>query len=243
MRKLILAISLTLSSSAGAAAADTYVTADAIAARISQAIAARLPTQGRYRVMLADPAYRLNLPLEAKGRYEIAALTFDPARQSFDATLGFTGQMGTMEYVRFGGGALAVLDVPAPARDMAIGETISEGDLTTVEIAADRASGTLLTSPESLIGQAARRALRARSPLFAYDVRQPILIKKGELVTIVFGLPGIELTAQGQAQADAASGDTVAVLNTHSRRTIEARVIGAGTVSVSSPGMTLAAHR
>ncbi|MEQ1863590.1 MAG: flagellar basal body P-ring formation chaperone FlgA [Micropepsaceae bacterium] len=242
MRKLILAISLSLAC-AGVAAADTYVTADAIAARISKAIAARLPSQGHYRVTLSDPAYQLNLPVQAKGRYDIAALVFDPARQSFDATLGYTGQSGSTEYVRLGGGALAVIEVPAPARDMAIGETISESDLTTVEIAADRASATLLTSPESLIGQAARRTLRARSPLFAYDVRRPVVVKKGDLVTIVFDLPGIELTAQGQAQADAAGGDTVAVLNTHSRRTIEARVTGPGAVSVSAPGMTLAAQR
>lgn len=242
MRKFILAISLILACT-DAVAADTFVTADAIAARISQAIAARLPTQGRYRVVLADPAYQLALPTQAQGRYDIAALTFDPARQSFVATLGYAGQIGVMEYVRLGGGALAVLDVPAPVRDMAIGETISENDLTTVEIAADRASGTLLTSTESLIGQAARRSLRARTPLFTYDVRKPVLVKKGDLVTIAFGLPGIELTAQGQAQADAAKGDTVAVLNTHSRRTIEARVTGAGTVSVSAPGMALAANR
>lgn len=242
MRKFILAISLSLAAT-GAAAADTYVTADAISARVSKAIAARLPTQGRYRITLADPAYQLNLPAQAKGRYEIAALTFDPARQSFDATLGYAGASGATEYVRLNGGALAVLDVPALGRDLAVGETIAESDLTTVEIAADRASGALLTSSESLIGQAARRPLRARSPLFAYDVRKPVLIKKGELVAIVFGLPGIELTAQGQAQADAAFGDTISVLNTHSRRTIEARVTGAGTVSVSSPGMTLAANR
>ena len=62
MRKLILAISLSLACT-GMAAADTYVTADAIAARISQAIAARLPSQGHYRVTLADPAYQLNLPV------------------------------------------------------------------------------------------------------------------------------------------------------------------------------------
>lgn len=242
MRILLLAVSIALACAAPASA-DTYVTAEAIAARVSKAIAARLPTQGQYRVTLADPGYRLDLPAQAKGRYDIAALTFDPARQSFDATLGYIGVSGATEYVRLTGGALAVVEVPAAARDMAVGETISAADLTTIEVAADRLSGALLTSHESLVGLAARRPLRARSPLFTYDVRKPVLIKKGELVTIVFGLPGIELTAQGQAQADAASGDTIAVLNTHSRRTVEARVTGAGTVTVSSPGMTLAANR
>lgn len=242
MRKLILFLALAVAGT-GTAAADTFVTADIIAARISQTIAARLPVQGRYRVALADPSYQLILPPAAQGRYEIAALTFDAARQSFAATLGHVGLSGTTEYVRIGGAALAVIDVPALERDIAIGETIADGDLITIEVAEHRAGSTLLTSRENVIGQAARRPLRARAPLFAYDVRKPVLIKKGDLVTIVYGLPGIELSAQGQAQANAAQGETVSILNTHSRRTIEARVVGAGTVSVSTPGATLAANR
>jgi len=241
MRRLFLIIALILGSAAPATA-DTTVSADAITARIAQAIAARLPTVGHYRVTISDPSYQLGLPTAAQGRYDIAALTFDPARQSFAATLGYTGRGGTTEYVRINGGALAVIDVPAPVRDMGVGETIAEGDLTTIELPAERASAALLTSSTSLIGQAARRSLRARMPLFAYDVRKPVLVKKGDLVAVIYSLPGIELTAQGQAQADAAKGETVAILNTHSRRTIEARVTGAGTVSVSAPGTALAAN-
>jgi len=246
MRELILAVSLALvwTNAAGAdtPGADAIVTADAIAARVSEAIAARDPTSGRYHVALADPAYQLVLPAAAQGRYGIAALTFDPARRSFAATLSYTNQAGATEYVRLGGGALAVIDVPALNRDIAIGETIAESDLTTIELAAERASGTLLTSAASLAGQAARRQLRAGTPLFTYDVKKPVLVKKGDLVTVVYSLPGIELTSQGQALADAAKGETVAILNTRSRRTIEARVTGAGTVSVSTPGATLAAN-
>ena len=242
MRRFIIASAIAVACS-GAAAADTSVDADAIGARISQAIAARLPVAGRYRVALPDPAYQLTLPNSAQGRYDIAALTFDPARQSFVATLGYLNQSGTTEYVRIGGNAYAVIDVPAPVRDMSIGETIAEDDLTTIEMPADRASAALITSTDSLVGQATRRALRARTPLFAYDVKKPIAIKKGDLVTVVYALPGIELTAQGQAQSDAAKGDTVSILNTHSHRTIEARVTGAGIVSVSAPGATLAANQ
>lgn len=242
MRKFTLAISLALVW-ASAASADTLVTADNITSRVSQAIAARVPTSGHYRVALSDPSYQLVLPAVAQGRYDIAALTFDPAHQSFAATLSYTNQGGTAEYVRLGGGAFAVIDVPALNRDVAIGETIAESDLTTIELAADRAGGTLLTSTANLAGQAARRQLRARTPLFTYDVKKPVLVKKGDVVTVVYSLPGIELTSQGQAQADAAKGETVAILNTRSRRTIEARVIGAGIVSVSTPGATLAANQ
>ena len=242
MRKLVLTLSLAFASLAPAWA-DTSVSGDTIAAHISQAIAARLPTPGRYHVAFPDPSYQLALPASAQGRYEIAALSFDPARQTFAVTLSYANQNGTPDYVRLNGSALAVIDVPAPSRDIAIGETIADSDLITVEFPADRVGATLLTSTETLIGQAARRALRARMPLFTYDVRKPVLVKKGDLVTVTYSLPGIELTAQGKAQGDAAQGETVAVLNTNSHRTIEARVTGAGTVSVSAAGATLAANQ
>jgi flagella basal body P-ring formation protein FlgA len=221
--------------------AETIVAADTIAQRIAETIATRLPTPGRYRVTLADPGYTLALPKEAEGRYDIAALTFDPARQSFAATLAFAGA-GGREYVRIAGRALAVIEVPVLTRDVTPGETIAEGDLSVSEIAAAQAGAQLLTSHRSIAGQAARRHLRAGMPLFAHDVKKPVVIKKGELIIIVYAADGIELSAQGQAQADASHGDTLAVLNTRSRRAVEARVAGPGLAIVSLPNPTLAAR-
>lgn len=226
----------------GPAQADTSVTADTIATRISDAIAARLPTPGRYRVALADPGFQLSLPESAQGRFDIAALTFDPARSSFNAALAYTAPSGDREYVRIAGSAAAVIEVPALTRDIAIGETINESDLTTIEMPAARLAAAVVTSPANIAGQAARRTLRARTPLFTYDVKRPIAIKKGELVTVTYALDGIQLTAQGQAQADAGVGEQVAIMNTRSRRTIDARVTGAGTAIVIAANPTIAAR-
>lgn len=231
----VLALAIT-----GQAHADTAVTADAITTRIAETIAARLPSPGRYKVALADPGYQLTLPASAEGRYDIAALTFDPARQSFTAALAYTNASGEREYVRIGGAAAAVVQVPALLRDVAPGETIGAGDLTTIEMPADRLGAQILTSPANVAGQAARRMLRANTPLQTYDVKKPVLIKKGELVTVTYAADGIALTAQGQAQADAGLGDTVPVLNTRSRRTIDARVTGSGAATVVVPNANAA---
>src|SRR5262249_2325544 len=149
---------------------------------------------------------------------------------------------GVTEYLRLNGTAFAVLDVPTLVRDVAVGETIATDDVATMELPADRISGTLLTARAGVAGQAARRQLRAQTPLYTYDLKKPVIVKKGDLVNVTYALPGIELTAQGQAQADAGLGDTVPVLNTRSRRTVEGRVTGAGAVSVLAPGATLAAN-
>jgi flagellar basal body P-ring formation protein FlgA len=228
---------------AGQAQAETAVTADAIATRISETIAARLPSPGRYKVLLADPGYQLTLPDAAQGRYDIAALTFDPSRKSFTAALAYTNAGGEREYVRIGGAAAAVVTVPALLRDVAQGETISDADLTTIEIAAGSLGAQILTSSTNIAGLTARRMLRANVALQTYDIKKPILIKKGELVTVTYAEDGIELTAQGQAQAEAGLGDTVPILNTRSRRTIDARVTGSGSATVLVPNAATLAAR
>lgn len=235
MRTLLVSFLLTIA--ALPLNAEPTAPAERIATQIGAGIAERIPISGRYRVTLADPSV---LPA-AETNFTIAALNYDPARQNFWATLSFTGQGGT-EYVRLTGSAIPVIDVPALSHDVALGETVNVADLTTIELPLERASAALLTSSAVIAGQAAKRALRARTALFAYDLKKPILVKKGELVSVVYALPGIELTTQGQVQADAGKGDTVSVLNTRSRRTIEARVTAAGTVTVSAPASTIAAN-
>ena len=245
MRKIILALSIALAwfgvARTEPAATPAIVSAEAISAKIAETLTVRMPVAGRYRVSLADPTYAFALPPAAQGRFDIATLNYDATRQAFVANLSFAGATGPLQITGIAGSAYPVIDVPALAHDVALGEMIAAADLTTIEMPAERASATLITSADTVAGQAARRPLRARQPIFAFDLRKPVLIKKGDLVTIVFALPGIELTAAGQALADGGKDDVISVLNARSRRTIEGRVSSAGTVSVQSPTATLAA--
>jgi flagella basal body P-ring formation protein FlgA len=246
MRQLILALSLALAWFGVARTAEiappppAIVSGETIAARIAETFAVRLPVAGRYHVAFADPAFALSVSPTVQTRFEIATLSFDATRQAFGGSVSYVDVNGQSQIVAISGTAYAVIDVPALSHDVASGDVIGPQDLTTVEIPAERVSTTLITSADDIAGQAARRGLRARQPLYAYDVKKPVVVKKGELVTIVFSLPGIELTAAGQALADGGKGDVIAVLNARSRRTIEGRVSGAGTVSVQAPNAALA---
>ena len=239
--RMLLTLAATLAL-AGAASADTLIDAKTIEARIAATMAERLPAQGRYKVMLADPGFTLTLPDAAQGKFDIAGLTYDAPRKSFAAALAFTNANGEREYVRLGGAAGAVIALPVLARDVAAGETIQATDLATLDVAAERVNAQTLRETGAIAGQSARRMLRANTPLFAFDVKKQVLIKKGELVTVTYRVEGIELSTQGTAQADAGEGDAVMILNTRSRRTIEARVTGVGQAVVTAPNATLAAR-
>ena len=64
-------------------------------------------------------------------------------------------------------------------------------------------------------------------------MQKPLVVRKGDAVTMVFRAPGIELTSRGKAMTDGGVGDTVAVVNVQSLKQIDAVVIGAGAVTVS----------
>src|SRR5882672_2480092 len=99
MRKLTLALSLILAwfgvasadPVATPAAVPTIVAAETVAAKVAETLGARLPVAGRYHVAITDPAFALTLPALAQGRFDVAAVNFDAARQAFAANLSFIG--------------------------------------------------------------------------------------------------------------------------------------------------------
>lgn len=120
--------------------------------------------------------------------------------------------------------------VAVPARDIARGEILSDADLTYGTAPASQVRSGTFTSIGDLSGMQARRYLRAGELVLASDVRKPIVVSKGETVTMTFDAPGISLTATGRALSDGGIGESVTVLNPVSFRQVTATVTGPGTV-------------
>lgn len=79
---------------------------------------------------------------------------------------------------------------------------------------------------EAVIGKIARRPLRAGSPVSAHDLSAPLVVKRDDDVQVAYHSEGISLILQGKAMADGAVGDQVAVMNTTSKKVIQAVVTG-----------------
>lgn len=131
--------------------------------------------------------------------------------------------------------------VVVPNRDIARGETISESDLVYGTIPANTVFSGILTSVDALKGMEARRMLRANQVVRNDDIRHPIVVTKGSVVTMTFEAPGVTLTASGRAMSEGGVGDTITVQNPASFRQISAVVTGPGSVRAASSGITIAA--
>jgi flagella basal body P-ring formation protein FlgA len=60
-----------------------------------------------------------------------------------------------------------------------------------------------------------------------------IAVRRGEIITLVYVAPGIQLTARARAASDASVGDIVRVTNLQSNRTVEATVTGIAAASAN----------
>lgn len=106
-------------------------------------------------------------------------------------------------------------------------------DLILVEEDLSRLKYGYFTDTNFLIGKQLKRRLRQNQVVKANYVKAAIVIKRGELVSIVAKNSGYSVKMSGKALANGAKGDHIRVKNTSSKRIIEGVVLAAGIVSIN----------
>ena len=138
----------------------------------------------------------------------------------------------------------ATVRIVVPAHDINRGDTISESDLTYATVDGAQLISGVPTKMDEVKGMQARRTLSAGQAFRSDDVRRPIVITKGQTVTMEFEEPGVQLTAMGRAMSEGGVGDTVTVQNPASYRMISAVVAAPGTVRatgiIAAPSTSIA---
>ena len=122
--------------------------------------------------------------------------------------------------------------VPTVVRDLPRGATVTEGDLNWVTMNESEVPAQSLIDATEIVGRQTKHAITAGQSLRVYDVARPIAVARGKPVTIIFSVPMIKLTVQGQATENGGIGDIIRVLNTKSNVTVTAEVIDANTVRI-----------
>jgi len=148
------------------------------------------------------------------------------------AGLDWANAEGLRKIVVHGG---APAGAPAPrgnvevltyARSLSAGEIVQPTDLVWAKVAAAPADAP--GDAEVIIGQAARRPVRAGAVVQTHDVAAAIVVKNGDLITVSYDNDGVSLAMQGKAMGQAGVGDTLAVQNPVSKKVIQAVVTGPG---------------
>lgn len=178
----------------------------------------QLDTPVAAEVQAVDGVRFANLMLErSSGRFSVVALLPSAAGAK---QLALSGQ------------ATALTEVPV-LRDMVRrGDLIREDLIDHALIPANRLTGGIAFDMADLVGQAARRTLHPGRPVRTADLMAPIVVAKNRPVTMVYEVGALRLTARGRALADGGAGGVIKVLNTDSKRAVDALIIDSDTVAV-----------
>jgi len=114
------------------------------------------------------------------------------------------------------------------------GEVISEADIEWHELPEARLPRAALVDAAMIVGMAAKRPLPAGKPITATDIRRPLLVNRGETVTMVLTTPAMQLTAKGRALQHGSQGDTIRISNLQTNTVLDAVVIGPGQARVET---------
>jgi len=136
--------------------------------------------------------------------------------------------------VRIGGAAIELVEVGVLNRALNRGETIQAADLAIERRPREGLPGDLQADAAGLAGRIARRPLSAGAVLRTGDLGKPEIVARGDIVTVFYEVPGMTLTLRARATEAGAQGDTIAVLNVQSKKSLHATVVSPGRVAVSA---------
>ena len=175
-----------------------------------------------------------HLPIGVPATLAVQNLIYERRTGRFTATVTAPADHRSPASLVVTGRVYKIIEVPVLNRRVPRGGVITADDIDWVRLPATQVRRNIIVDEDRLIGKTPRRGLRAGQPIRNGDVRAPVVVAKGSLVTMILKTRSMVLTSKGRAIENGAIGDTVKIMNTRSKTVIEAVVAGVNRVTVSS---------
>jgi flagellar basal body P-ring formation protein FlgA len=173
--------------------------------------------------------HRLQLPLCAE-----ALSTFDPPGgiNLGRTTVGVSCQSPKPWTLYVSANVGRELPVVVARRDIARGDPIGEEDLGLEVLDTSHLLRGHFSEVAEVAGHTSKRTLRRGQAITPSMLVVQKTIRRGEQITILSAIGPIEVRSQGKALRDGNSGDLIPVINSSSKKKLQARVLSSGMVSV-----------
>lgn len=118
------------------------------------------------------------------------------------------------------------------ARPLARGQDIGAGDVRLSETNTSRLNGQYLTRLDKAVGMNVRRPIPQGGAVLMEQLEAPMLIKRGEVVTISAQAGVVAVKMQGTALSDGRRGEQIRIKNQATAKIVQAEVVGPGLAAV-----------
>lgn len=177
----------------------------------------------------AEAGFHITLPAGAPGQaVMLSAFWMDKETGQYLANA--VSEDGSV--TRLSGLAIATLDVPVPLSRMLPGSRITPQDLGSLKLPLARVGSFTVTDREDLVGMEVRRLLAQGRPIMTQSVSKPIIIDRGDRISIRYDDGLLALTAPGKALGDAHKGQEIRVVNLASNTSLTGVAVDKGIVEI-----------
>ncbi len=165
---------------------------------------------------------------------EVVHIATEARRGKFTAIVAIPAGDPQARRITVAGQFFSIVEVPVPAHALRPGHAIRQGDLKWQRVRAAHVQNDIVTDPKEFVGREARRPLSANTMVRRSELRVPVAVTKGMLVTMIFRTPSMVLTATGRALEAGSTNDFITVRNTQTGATVDARILGPNRVEVAT---------
>lgn len=164
---------------------------------------------------------------------QVVRSSFEPRTGRFEIVFELPGStIARREPLQFTGSIVESVDVVVLARSLQRGDIIKPSDLAIERRQKNETPIDVLAAINAATGLAARKNFRAGQMLRQSDLTKPELVKRDDIVTLIYEAPGILLTTRGKATESGAEGDLISAVNLRSKRTVQGIVSGPGQIKL-----------
>lgn len=213
--------------------ASTVINAEDIMSALRAEIKARGNTEN-VELELSNRNLLVHIDSNLPATIEVVHISTEERLGKFSAIISVPAGDPQARRVTIAGRIFPVVEVPVPSRALRPGNVIRPGDIKWIRVRANRVQNDVVTDAKEFANREAKRPLSANRLVRRSDLRTPVTVSKGMLVTMIFRTSSMVLTASGRALEAGSTGDFITVRNTQTKTTVDARVLGPNRVEVAA---------
>ncbi|MGM0422716.1 MAG: flagellar basal body P-ring formation chaperone FlgA [Pseudomonadota bacterium] len=162
------------------------------------------------------------------------AVKFNAADETFEVTVHINGTEDSTESITVKGRVHRLIDIPVLNENLRKGDIIREHHIEYSKMRAAELAQSYVLDSKDAVGMTPRRSIISDRPIRINDLEKPRLVNKGDMITMILKNGALSLTAKGKAMDSGARGEVIRVMNTTSRRIIEAKIKSPQQVTIAT---------
>jgi flagella basal body P-ring formation protein FlgA len=213
--------------------ASTVINAEDIVSALRNEIEARGNVHN-FDLELSNRNLLVHIDSSLPPTIEVVNITTESRRGQFSAIISVPAGDPQAQRITVAGQMFSIVEVPVPVRALRPGSPIRESDLKWKRVRANSVRNDVVTELSEFVSRETKRPLSAGKMVQRSDLRAPVTVSKGMLVTMIFRTSSMVLTASGRSLETGSTGDFITVRNTQTDTIVDAKILGPNRVEVAA---------